>query len=203
MQKLLYILFYITLISCNSKKEEIKEEVIVFSDNGTTIYESDIYEVINVFYEVYLSRISKKEYLKDNAAVYLLFNSQPDDFELVDNKLLEKIVGDSLIEEKDIEFIHRQIKNSKEITLDKSRISDFKLTDKETLSKLLFSEENQTKNERDIFDYDIASIYLPLFTINKNKVLVYGYSFIFGGSCISIYEKENEKWIWVKTFVSE
>ncbi|MDX9789803.1 MAG: hypothetical protein RBT61_03145 [Candidatus Kapabacteria bacterium] len=113
MQKLLYILFYITLISCNSKKEEIKEEVIVFSDNGTSIYESDIYEVINVFYEVYLSRISKKEYLKDNTAVYLLFNSQPDDFELVDNKLLEKIVGDSLIEEKDIEFIHRQIKNSK------------------------------------------------------------------------------------------
>lgn len=175
----------------------------MFSDNGTTIYESDIYEVINAFYEVYSSRISKKEYLKDNAAVYLLINSQPDDFELVDNKLLEKIAEQSLIEEKDKEFIYQQIKNSKEIFLDKSKISDFKLTDKKTLSKLLFSEENQTKNERNIFDYDIASIYLPLFSTNKNKVLVYGYSFVFGSNCISIYEKENEKWIWVETFVSE
>lgn len=122
---------------------------------------------------------------------------------MVDTKLLEKIVEQSLIEEKDKEFIYQQIKNSKEITLDKSRISDFKLTDKKTLSKLLFSEENQTKNERDNFVYDIASIYLPLFTINKNKVLVYGYSFVFGGNCISIYEKKNEKWIWLKTFVSE
>src|SRR5690606_40428218 len=50
MKKLLYILFYITLISCNSKTEEIKEEVVVFSSDGTIIYESDVYEVINALF---------------------------------------------------------------------------------------------------------------------------------------------------------
>jgi len=199
MKKLLYILFCVALISCNSKTEE----VIVFSEKGTTIYKSDIYEVINVFFEEYSSKISQKEYLKDNAAVYLLFNSQPDDFEFIDNNLLEKIVEQSLIEEKDKEFIYQQIKNPKEIILDKSKIYGFKLTDKETLQKLLFSEENQTNYQRDILDYDIASIYLPLFTLNKNKVLVYSYSFVFGGNCVSIYEKENEKWVWLKTLVIE
>jgi len=47
MKIFLYILFCIALVSCNLKEEE----VIVSSDNGTTIYESDIYEVINAFFE--------------------------------------------------------------------------------------------------------------------------------------------------------
>src|SRR5690606_23097642 len=147
--------FCITLISCNSKTEEIKEEVVVFSSNGTTIYESDIYEVINGIYKGYIAEM--KEYNKDEA-FYLVYFSKFAEFEnmgLNENGIknyLKNLADQNLIEEKDIEFIYQQVQSSKEIKLEQNRIKDFELICADTLYQLRLS--SKTNND---FGYKIRS----------------------------------------------
>jgi hypothetical protein len=205
MKKLLYILFCITLVSCNSKTEEIKEgEVIVFSDNGTTIYENDIYEVINGVYEGYLSEIKRHKKDETLYLVYLLRFVDFEDTGLNENGIknyLKNLAEQDLIEEKDIEFIHQQVQNSKEFELDQNRIKDFELIRKDTLYQLQLSSKTRNDFGCEIINRygysEILTISLPLFTIDKNTIIVSTGLYTLGGRT-TIYKKENGKWIWVK-----
>ncbi len=204
MKKLLYILFCITLISCNSKTEEIKEEVVVFSSNGTTIYESDIYEVINGIYKGYIAEM--KEYNKDEA-FYLVYFSKFAEFEnmgLNENGIknyLKNLADQNLIEEKDIEFIYQQVQSSKEIKLEQNRIKDFELICADTLYQLRLSSKTNNDFGYKIIDRygfsEISYISLPLFTLDKNTVIINLGLYAMGGR-VSIYKRENSKWIWAK-----
>src|SRR5690606_23899639 len=204
MKKLLYILFCITLISCNSKTEEIKEEGVVFSSNGTTIYESDIYEVINGIYKGYIDEM--KEYNKDEA-FYLVYFSKYAEFEnmgLNENGIknyLNNLADQNLIEEKDIEFIYQQVQSSKEIKLEQNRIKDFELICADTLYQLRLSSKTNNDFGYKIIDRygfsEISYISLPLFTLDKNTVIINLGLYAMGGR-VSIYKRENSKWIWAK-----
>ena len=203
MQKLLYILFCITLISCNSKTEEIKEEeVAVFSDNGTTIYESDIYEVINAFFENKKETDSLEGY---NSKEKLLTISLIEDYAPLDFKYIFSVFegNDSLFKEDDKDFIIRQTKELNKLDLNKNYISNYKIIPKDTMD--VFYKYLETENKRFWDEFpkkfqgdEINSISLPIFNSRKDiAIITIGRSYgpLSGSGFMIIYKKENGKWI--------
>lgn len=174
MKKLLYILFYITLISCNSKTEEIKEEeVIVFSDNETTIYESDIYEVINALFEDEKENnfSSKEKFL----TIYPNSNFiHPNDF-----------IEFEIISQEDKDFIFKQVNDLKDHDLKQDWFSDFTI--------IPMNEKEDTQSKTDEFYY----LTIPLFSKDKKTSIVVcgNISRLNGYGKILIYHKNDNQWI--------
>src|SRR5690606_12356472 len=196
MKKILYILFCITLISCNSKKEEIKEEVIVFSDNGTTIYESDIYEVINTFFED-----NKYKNKKGHLSVSGFDSHFPYGFKA-------RFQKDSVFSADDITFILQQIECDDISTFDLKQkyISGYKIISREKIYNfnkdvILAAKDFWEEFYKVLGVKELNYIHLPLFSIDKKTAFIYFGSMNvndpFGGKRkMDIYKKENNKWIW-------
>src|SRR5690606_18798713 len=165
MKKLLYILFCITLISCNSKKVEVKEEAIVFSDNGTTIYESDVYEVINVFFEDEKTSniLDGIDFKGELLSVY------PSSYYVHTEELKEV----EIVAQEDQEFISKQI-NLDKYDIKQELFSDFKIIPRVEIENMWnsynmeeFSKEFKSKYQKSELYY----ITIPLFSKDKNTAI--------------------------------
>jgi|SRR5690606_13318840 len=193
MKKLLYILFCITLISCNSKTEEIKEEVVVFSSDGTTIYENDVYEVINAFlsnfdeHQENPKKLAKGDFL----LLFPFVEEQPYEYDIQElNEILSR--SDSLFSEKDKKFITKQMKNSN-FDLKQGFISNYKVLSKDFINTITGFSDEVNK---------FHTISIPLFNLKKDIAMISfgtytGYNDASGMKII--YKKENGKWVAIKT----
>lgn len=201
MQKLLYILFCITLISCNSKKEEIEEEVIeIKKEIDLGISEEEIYAVINTHLE--REKTHYKTHNKELNTNFISFSF------LIDNDFLNYygvpnlIENDSLFTDEDREFIKLQIKKTETFDLNQKYFSDFTVIPKDTILNLLSKSQNKNYGKIILDKYEIMNwITLPLFSKNKGLAII-NYEYLCGSLCAesrtSVYKKENGKWIWLK-----
>jgi hypothetical protein len=210
MKKLLYILFYITLISCNSKTEEIKEEVVVFSSDGTIIYESDVYEVINALFtdNEKTNILDGIDYSGELLSVYP--NS--------DYIHTEELGMLDIVMEEDKDFIFKQVTFLNKYDLKQEVFFDFKIIPRVEIENLRGSwekefmddlqngitynwEEFSNKFKKKYQKTDFYYITIPLFSKDKNTaIIVFGYQFIphGGNGELYVYKKENNKWVRTK-----
>ncbi|MFA7446096.1 MAG: hypothetical protein WCY89_09130 [Flavobacteriaceae bacterium] len=200
MKKLLYILFCTALISCNSKTEEIKEEeIVVFLESGTTIYESDIYEVINTFFE------DEKETNILDGIDYegKLLTVYPNSDYIHSEDLGEF----GIITEEDRNFIFRQVGDLRKYDLKQEHISRFRLIPIDTMKVFMdYVMKQEKRNLEEISEKfqnqfqtnEFYIITIPLFSLDKKTAIItFGYQFVpnGGNGNLYVYKKENDKWI--------
>lgn len=201
MEKLLYILFCIILISCNSKTEEIKEEEVieVQKEIDLGISDEEIYSVINTHLEREIKHY--KTINKELNTNFLSFSF------LIDNdfnyygipSLIEK---DSLFTDEDREFIKLQVQKAETFDLNQKYFSDFTIVPKDTIDNLLKNSKGKPYGQTIIEKYKIINwITLPLFSKGKDLAII-NYEYLCGSLCAesrtSVYKKENGEWIWIK-----
>lgn len=191
MKIFLYILFCIALVSCNLKEEE----VIVSSDNGTTIYESDIYEVINAFFE------DEKE---TNILDGIDYEGELLSVSSNRNYIHHEDLGEfGIITKEDRDFILHQINSLDRYDLKQEYISKFKLVPIDTMNVFMdYVIRQEKRNWEEIFikfqnqfkKDDFYTITIPLFSLDK-KTAIINFGRGFGGGVSQVYIKENGKWI--------
>ncbi len=205
MQKLLYILFCITLISCNSKTQEVKkEEVVVFQKEiDLGISDEEIYSVINTHLEREIKTYKEFSLQGINYISFSIFIKNGEDENDYDYFGIPSFIEkDSLFTNEDLEFVKIQIKQTEVFDLNQKYISDFKVVHKDTFSNLLENANRVSYGKIIREKYgNMSWISLPLFSKNKELAIVnydYNCGSLCGHSRTSMYKKQNGKWIWLK-----
>ena len=190
------LLILLTIIAISSCRQNNPGGNRTFQLQSQEISEYEIYGVINTMIDP--SNSDCTNHTKYIVGMNWLENTKflNQLFDLVDDQ-------DSLLTKKDVEFIRFQAKSFFDFELKQEFLKYNIFIPEDSLEILKTDKYNgqiyRENLERKYGTYRLPGISLPLFSIDRNVVIVTRDCFIGGG--VDIYRKENDKWILVRSLL--
>jgi hypothetical protein len=118
------------------------------------------------------------------------------------NYYKESIFDDTIFTQDDINFIKFQIKEAERIIWSEDKIINAVVIDEEKLNKIFRNENKGWKKFNRKFGNCLTTYSIPIFSLDYDYCIFYEWvqcHYLMGYGSLSIYRKESDNWIFVKT----